>query len=142
MVHEWSANKIFSFLQKFIDELTKLFIKRFRRRNFRCLLHRQVKNQCHGKSPDSRSIEEKSSRFDSVLELEQRTIDTFYRSLLALNCAPTGDRWFHNLTSRIGSNVLVVVAFLLQKKTRKTLWQAWEKGNMRIKKEIKNWTIS
>lgn len=111
MIHEWSANKLF-----YVDELTKVLSKEIRRKIF-IAFSSQVRNHIHGKSPDSlrKTIEqEKLPRFDSVLELKERT---FYHSLSA-------SHWW----SLVIEICCCLLPFFWQ---NFFFWQAWEKGNMR-----------
>lgn len=134
MIHEWSANIKFHtfFYDKLTQKLLSFFYQKISQKKFQVSLSDREKNYCHGKSPDIffRYFFKKhpqKSRFDSVLELEQRTIEAFLSFFVTL----TGDRWFFSPQSYVlGSGRGIVIATFLSAE-KKTLWQAWEKGNMR-----------
>lgn len=100
------------------DKLTKTFvIKRFRRR------FHQVKKSL----PWEITWKIVSIRLSSWVGTKNN-----WSFLSFLCCASTGDRWFSQ--SYVSDRLKIcccLLPFFCQKKARKTLWQAWEKGNMR-----------
>lgn len=121
MIHEWSANSFVKFL---LINRAKFYQKISQNNS-----HHQVKNRCewrsHGKPPDSIQF---SSWNKELLNDKLK--------LFIMLCWKFCTHWWSLVPStilRLKSCVLLLQLPFFTKTKEKTLWQAWEKSNLRTR---------